>query len=387
MRLTGAAMLGNGQYRDYDGMKAAKDNFGNITDMAEYFGISYHTVRKWLKIHNLQFDQLKNLSGVNGKPPWNKGISGYTRNHSPLTEEHLKNIRMARSGEKSNFWKGGVALDGRVQFLNKNRKDVHIKFHYTCQWCNQNAIKPEIHHVVPVYENPDLMNVFDNLCTICHDCHKEIHKDDNKLNTLKEKLIGGDISKYTVRERKIGRRFLKLKYVQIRSIKYVGVEKVYDIEVDHPSHNFVANTFVVHNSKNEVSRRYVASEPEFFMPEGWRLKHESKKQGSSDETIDSIDGSSIDSLILSGYDQQVRQYNKLIDEGVAPELARMVLPQAMMTEYYLTGSLAGWCRILSLRDKPDSQKEHKFICAAIKKHLMDCFPVSTKALLHTNQED
>lgn len=125
-------------------------------------------------------------------------------------------------------------------------------------------------------------------------------------------------------------------------------------------------------SYNEVSRRYVDSPPEFFFPDGWRGKAENKKQGSTDEVVfdtnnilikiagDRKDGSRAESGEFN-YNGLMRIceafYQGLLDNGVAPEQARMVLPQSMFTEYIVTGSLAAWARAYKLRSDEHSQKE------------------------------
>lgn len=105
---------------------------------------------------------------------------------------------------------------------------------------------------------------------------------------------------------------------------------------------------------NEVSRRYVDDVPEFYNPELWRGKPVNAKQGSSDELISWDD---------SGYHYEravevcLDSYTKMIEAGVAPEQARMVLPQSMYTSYYVTGSLAAWARAYKLRSDPHAQQE------------------------------
>ena len=106
---------------------------------------------------------------------------------------------------------------------------------------------------------------------------------------------------------------------------------------------FVARQLVKHQVGlvwNEVSRRYVDDEPEFYIPKNWRLKAEDKKQGSSNETIEyNIDGSIM----------FVKQtYDNLLRAGVAPEMARMVLPQNLYTEWYWSGTLIFLRRVCNL---------------------------------------
>lgn len=116
-------------------------------------------------------------------------------------------------------------------------------------------------------------------------------------------------------------------------------------------------------SYNEVSRRYVDDAPEFFTPDAWRKRPEgSVKQGSSDEIIDEFSkGIFVGLGLLEVYNDYIdaasELYASLIDEGVAPEQARMVLPQSMYTEYYCTGSLSAWARAYKLRIDPHAQKE------------------------------
>lgn len=124
---------------------------------------------------------------------------------------------------------------------------------------------------------------------------------------------------------------------------------------------------------NEVSRRYVDDPPEFFIPEAWRKRAEDKKQGSSDETVEYLcgDGDIQIAPLPNGFSGSGRVsecykrllkysedlYNCMIESGIAPEQARMVLPQSMYTEYYVTGSLAAWARAYNLRIDAHAQRE------------------------------
>ena len=138
---------------------------------------------------------------------------------------------------------------------------------------------------------------------------------------------------------------------------------------------FVARQLVKHQVGlvwNEVSRRYVDDTPEFYVPKKWRLKAEDKKQGSSDEEIE---------YNIEGAVQFVTQtYNNLLKEGVAPEMARMVLPQNLYTEWYWSGTLMAFARVCNLRCKPDTQKETQIIANMIDKECKELFPNSWEAL-------
>ena len=138
---------------------------------------------------------------------------------------------------------------------------------------------------------------------------------------------------------------------------------------------FVARQLVKHQVGlvwNEVSRRYVDDEPEFYEPKKWRLAAEDKKQGSSGETIDYS--------ITSTHNWCKETYENMLKAGIAPEMARMVLPQSMMTEWYWSGTLIAFARICNLRCKPDTQLETQLIANQIDEHSTKLFPVSWMAL-------
>ncbi|CAB4137586.1 THY1 Predicted alternative thymidylate synthase [uncultured Caudovirales phage] len=130
-------------------------------------------------------------------------------------------------------------------------------------------------------------------------------------------------------------------------------------------------------TENEVSRRYIDSQPEFYIPAEWRKRASDKKQGSSSE-IAMIEAQ----VGFEGFcGEAVAFYNDLIDSGVAPEQARMVLPQAMYTEWYWTGSLAAWARFVKQRTHTDAQLEIAELAKQCGKIIAPLFPVSWKALV------
>ena len=156
---------------------------------------------------------------------------------------------------------------------------------------------------------------------------------------------------------------------------------------------FVARQLVKHQiglTWNEVSRRYVDDEPEFYMPWSWRANPENKKQGSSE--IETVEWLLVNELaptpaVEQFYKNSLRLYNKLLDAGVCAEQARMVLPQAMMTEWYWTGSLYAFARVCNLRCAKDTQKETRYIADRISKLIQPHFPESWKHLISQGNSD
>ena len=157
---------------------------------------------------------------------------------------------------------------------------------------------------------------------------------------------------------------------------------------------FVARQLVKHKFLrwNEISRRYVDTKPDFYVPDVWRGKSEDKKQGSegvieeathllysNNEFYGCIDET-------DPYDQCLDSYEGLLRLGVCPEQARMVLPQSMMTEWYWSGSLDAFADMCNLRLKTDTQYETQLVAQQIDQSMLGLFPVSWEALVYGEEE-
>lgn len=147
---------------------------------------------------------------------------------------------------------------------------------------------------------------------------------------------------------------------------------------------------------NEISRRYVDSEPKFYVPETWRKRADNKKQGSSEEIVKQVAlypetgmrppqrYQTPQKFYTELIEHALSVYQRFIDAGIAPEQARMVLPQSMMTSYYVTGSLAAFARAYTLRSAPDSQAEIRELAAQWDSIIRPLFPVSWEALTNAS---
>lgn len=157
---------------------------------------------------------------------------------------------------------------------------------------------------------------------------------------------------------------------------------------------FVARQLVKHEYLpwNEVSRRYVDEEPEFWFPKVWRKRADNVKQGSSDEGVvlkinTALDWTE-DGLIETPYEfceASLGLYQTLLLQKVAPEQARMVLPQNTMTEWVWSGTLFAFVKMLKLRLDPHAQQETREVAELIAKEIEPRFPVSYKALMEYGQ--
>ena len=199
---------------------------------------------------------------------------------------------------------------------------------------------------------------------------------------------------------------MKLKAADERIIKFLARENHWtpfghaSISIHVKAPIFVARQLGKHQVGlvwNEVSRRYVDSPPEFYYPENWRKRNADKKQGShEDQFVEEVSyvhpyladtkGNSLtitervtkrtQTIVAQAYNL----YTEMLEAGVCPEQARMVLPQNMYTEWYWTGSLIAFARVCNLRLKKDTQKETRQIAEQIDAIVSERFPVSWKYL-------
>lgn len=141
---------------------------------------------------------------------------------------------------------------------------------------------------------------------------------------------------------------------------------------------FVARQLVKHKFLrwNEISRRYVDDPPQFYIPDAWRGRSEDKKQGSSGI----VDNEDLADEVRRDASLAEVLYYYLLQSGVAPEQARMVLPQSTMTEWYWSGSLDAFAAMCNLRCKEDTQYETRLVANQISEEMVKLFPVSWSAL-------
>ena len=141
---------------------------------------------------------------------------------------------------------------------------------------------------------------------------------------------------------------------------------------------FVARQIMKHTTGieyNEVSRRYVDSEPEFYVPDVWRKKADNVKQGSSDESVNpQYNPAHLYGKILHTYLTAIEEYE------VAPEQARMILPQSMYTEVIATGNLYAFANMYIQRTDSHAQKETQDLAKQIGDIIQPLYPVSWEAL-------
>jgi thymidylate synthase (FAD) len=139
-------------------------------------------------------------------------------------------------------------------------------------------------------------------------------------------------------------------------------------------------------SYNEISRRYTDFNIEFYEPKQYRKQHASNRQASTDETFNPMFTNegfgtvhNASSIVAGHFKHSLTLYNKLIDNGVCKEQARMVLPQAMYTEYYGTTSLLNALKFIDLRDHEGAQHEIQLVAKAMNEILTELYPITMAA--------
>ena len=180
-----------------------------------------------------------------------------------------------------------------------------------------------------------------------------------------------------------------------RLIKYLAKHKHWSpfahphIQLRIEAPIFVARQWFRHTVgtiRSEVSRRYVDDEPSCYTPKSWRSRPEKNiKQGSGGE-LDENAQDSAHKIAMGAHIEAATAYYELLELGVSPEMARMVLPQSMMTQWVETGSLYYWANFCRQRLDSHAQAEIRGYAEEVSEIANKLFPVSWKTLMDVNHE-
>jgi thymidylate synthase (FAD) len=337
-----------------------------IADMA---GVSSHTIRAWVRKHRMQ----KPLgSWTKGVPPWNKG-----KRYKPGWRHSLETrvrLREQKLGTGNPQWHGGITprpiqIRRGVESL---RYKVYERDHHRCQLCGKTG-KLTLHHILPVWSRPDLATDIDNLVSVCPPCHL-------KVNTRELEYVerfGRKLTELGTREPPKARPTMLAPHsCRIIGIAYVGEQMTYDIEMEAPHHNFVANGIVTHNS--QLSQRYVDESTADFVEPGIIA---------GDQALHEI--------WLRSVQASHQAYNELVDalaqrveaehpglsrttrKKMAREAARSVLPNATETKLLFSANARALRWIITLRGgegaEPEIRKLAVKLCQLMQKEAPNLF--------------
>jgi thymidylate synthase (FAD) len=326
----------------------------SISDMADEASVSYATIRKWLRKHGLQ----KPHRFEPGHTPWNEGKT-YRLGPRDVSDEWLTALRTARSGEASDFWRGGVSSEREAigRWTTQAAPRVHARNRWTCQLCGERAGELHAHHIVPVWADESLAREESNLTTLCGDCHRSVagREEDVAGQLLVEPIRTG----WKRRPRVAWNKLTKARLVRIDRVEYVGIKQTYDLEVEGPHHNFIANGIVTHNSVNEYSGRYSLMPLLFYEPQAGSFALQSSRNNQGREEHPAAPGLYAEAVARW---ERVRAeaadaYGWLVQEDVARELARIDLPLSTYTQWYWKIDLHNLLHFLRLRVDPHAQWE------------------------------
>ena len=321
--------------------------------------VSINTIRKWLRIHGLQYTK-KEVSSYT--PIWNRGKRYTSKPHSMQTIELMR--KSAKKGADSNLWRGGVSRGERLSiadWCSTVRSELLKKYNYKCNKCESRS-KLELHHVVPVSEDKSLARDINNIEVLCFDCHRNHHKIAGHGKSWREKHKGNTLTVH---------------WSKVKSIEYIGEQMTYDMEVDHVSHNYIANGMITHNSQ-----RYAQVTESFIMGD-MRLAGTTNRQSSqllpewkelTEEQQERIKDAQ------RAVKDANEAYTGLIKAGIAAETARMVLPLCTPTTMYMSGTIRSWIHYVQLRTKEDTQLEHRQIAKSIKALMVEHLPITMGAI-------
>ena len=370
----GFATNGKLLYQSKEWMTNQRSTLKDLNTIAQEANCSKHTIKKWLKKFNLCYNptERSKLGGLQQKGK----TRGPAKKPYNLSEKARIIVRKARSGSASNWWKGGVSSERELigQWTRQHAKRVHKEYNYICVICNLTHSVLHAHHIDPVWHNIDKSRDINNLVTLCKPCHINLHKNNLDLiflkifNTTKDFSNFGSVSKQIRNTTRRPPGVIK-KYIKLKNITYIGEEMTYDLSVEGPYHNFICNGFIVHNSFNEFSMRYAQAPNEMYFPP-LRLQSQINKQSSSDVDINKLNEINID--ILLRYNNAIERcknnyddYNFLLEQGIARECARSILPVSMMTVIMIKMDMHNLMHFLKLRMACNAQKEIRDLAIAM----------------------
>ena len=301
-------------YQDPQVLKA--NAWMGSTAFANSYGIKDVTARKWFRKH-----------GIVPAKPNNAAAS---------------NLDISFEGKKASFMKWA-----RLNLLQQ-----------TCAQCGHNgsSSRLELSHIVAHDNNEKLCFDENNLQTLCASCHR-------KHDIIKQQKQYGWTLNMTA------------KWGKITEEKYLNTQMTYDIEMDHPTHNFVANGIVVHNSQRYADTNELGSA---VVPHLRRQDFKNRQNSIDDLTPDDI--GNYYRRISQLFEDAEHLYSEMVSNGVAKECARNVLPLATKTRLYMNGTLRSWLHFIDLRTGPETQMEHRQIAEECKKIFTEQFPVVSEAM-------
>ena len=340
--------------------------------IAQLIGVSRHTIRAWVRKHGLQ----KRMGSWSvGRTPWNKGKrykAGW--NHTPEMRQRLAEHKR---GEKNPQWKGGVTKDAITtrRGVEGLRPRILERDRYRCRLCGVHSKRLDMHHIIPVWARPDLVLEPDNIATVCRSCHLGINGREMEYAERFGRTPGeADLAKSSPRAR--GRLFVP-RAKRIKSVTYAGEQMTYDLEMEGPNHNFVANGIVTHNS--QISQRYVSGSvlrfverPEYQDDEELHRLFEERADRAAAEY-----GAMADRLLerQEGGNSMLSADYKTDARKKVQQTARSLLPNETEAPMVFTGNVRALRHIIEMRADAHAESEIRNLAVRIFLCLVTADPI------------
>lgn len=297
-----------------------------------------------------------------------------------FSETQRRQFSEQKQDSKNPQWKGGITPEGNKLRAEKVtlelRKEVYQRDDYTCRLCNKHGGKLELHHIVPVWQNQELIDEPKNLVTLCVKCHDRIQNHEHEyaeyfcsLEPIQPRPAVKQCSEYDIAH-----------FVSIVTHQEIGEIDTYDIVMRGQHHNFIANKFIVHNSQE--SQRYcnygkqerllVVCPPGIGVVSGDYESYGTMiRQGGT-----TIDLSTRQTQWIHHVCWAYEEYKRELAEGLKPEDARYILPNATKTELAVTFNLRQWRHVFKERAlNRHAQWEIRNIFSMILEDLLERIPV------------
>ncbi|HEY2477040.1 MAG TPA: FAD-dependent thymidylate synthase [Candidatus Cybelea sp.] len=376
------AVNGIAAYKDPQWLGGLRDAGLSAAQIAAYVGVTLDQVKYQFRKHGLRStnpEAVWHLSHV--EEPWNKG-----RRYSNLVTRGRASKARVRKGPESHLWRGGITPQRKLigAWTVRRAFSTHRANGFKCVLCSSTR-ELHAHHVDPVAHNPDRAVDPTNLTSLCRTCHRELHRRNLELLLLDHVRQGESFASFwdTVGGLSLRkpwaarpRRAMVRHFVALASVKYVGVRATYDVEVEGPYHNFIADGFVVHNSRNSASSRAVPTakliervENEPAVPLEWGRN----KAGMSASEVLALEQAEVARAIwLRARDDAVAAAKALMELNVhKQELNRLLEPFLWHT---VIVTATEWSNFFELRCTTNAQPEIRAAAVAMRDAIRGSVP-------------
>ncbi len=359
------AVNGVEAYRDPQWLKDRRNEGLSARQIAGLAGVSIDRVKYQFRRYRIPCSNRRAVwYNTHVHPPWNKGVQ-----YCNISTRGVPGKARVRRGPESHLWRGGVTRERKRigAWTQTQAFRVHKANGFRCVICSSGE-RLHAHHVDPVAHAPERAMDPANLTTLCHRCHKELHQRNLELVLVDYIELGRpycefwNLVGYRVMRKPIFRRpkrTMVRHFVPLKSVEYMGIRETYDIEVDGPFHNFVANGIVVHNSRNSASSRAIptskmieraASEP--VIPLEWGRN---QKGMSASERLTEEEEQDAKRSWLDARDVAVEQARSLQQLHLHKQVVNRVLEPFLWHTVIVTAT--EWENFFELRCSPNAQPE------------------------------